>query len=216
MTSSQGLIGIDESGKGDYFGPLVVAAVHVPRESYPELASKGVKDSKRVSDTRAKEIAQHIRQSFPHEVIVIGPERYNILYSRMRNLNRILAWAHARALENLLDRVVCDMALSDKFGDVRFIENALMEKGRTITLLQQVRAEEDISVASASLVARAEFLHRLKEISTRWACPLPKGAGPQVEETAQHLVQKFGPEVLSQIAKVHFRTTKRVLDSVRR
>jgi ribonuclease HIII len=105
------------------------------------------------------------------------------------------------------------MALSDKFGDVRFIERALMEKGRKITLEQRVRAEEDISVASASLVARAEFLQRLKEISKQWTCSLPKGAGPKVEEIAQYLVHKFGPEVLSQVAKVHFRTTQRVLRS---
>jgi len=159
------LIGIDESGKGDYFGPLVVAAVYVPRESYTELVRIGVRDSKKVSDVRAIEIAKHITHSFPHELIVIGPERYNSLYTQMRNLNRLLAWGHARALENLLDRVECAVALSDKFGDTRFIENALMEKGRRITLMQRVRAEEDVSVASASLVARATFLHRLRELS---------------------------------------------------
>ncbi len=211
----RGVVGIDESGKGDYFGPLVVAAVYVPESSREVLLRMGAKDSKKVSDTKAIEIAHQIRAALPYEVVVIGPESYNKLYARMRNLNRLLAWGHARALENLLQKVQCAVAISDKFGDSRFIEDALMEKGRKITLLQLVRAEEEVAVAAASLVARAEFLKRLGELSHRWSCTLPKGAGPKVEETAIQLIHSFGPDILPQVAKLHFRTTQKLTGILR-
>lgn len=206
-----GMIGIDESGKGDYFGPLVVAAVYLPAERRSELVSMGVRDSKEVSDAKAIELAGSIRALFPCEVVVVGPESYNRLYDRMRNLNRLLAWGHARALENLLGRVECEVAVSDKFGDARLIEQALMEKGRRIRLVQRTHAEEETAVAAASLVARAEFLRRLRDLSNRVGYTLPKGAGPKVDEAAVGLVRAFGPEVLEKVAKVHFRTTRKVI-----
>ncbi len=209
--AADGLIGIDESGKGDYFGPLVVAGVHVSLRNAPELEAIGVMDSKRLTDRRALELSGKIRRACPHEMVVIGPERYNELYAKIRNLNRLLAWAHARVLENLLERVPCEHALSDQFGDKSLIERALMKKGRAIHLEQKVRAEQEIAVAAASVVARAEFLRRLEALSATVGLPLPKGAGPQVDEAARTLVSRSGPEVLKRVAKLHFRTTKKVL-----
>ncbi|MCA1838443.1 MAG: ribonuclease HIII, partial [Actinobacteria bacterium] len=119
-------IGIDESGKGDYFGPLVIAAVYVTRETEQELVLMDARDSKRISDGRILEMAPDIRQLYPHSVVAIGPQRYNELYEKIRNLNRLLAWGHARALENLLERVDCGVAISDQFGDERYVLNALM------------------------------------------------------------------------------------------
>lgn len=202
---------MDESGKGDYFGPLVAAAVAVSPAEVELLAAWGVRDSKRLSDHRARELDLLIRGVCPYEVVAIGPLRYNELYEKMRNLNRLLGWAHARALENLLERVPCRRALADQFGDKRVIEQALMRKGKAVALEQRHRAEEDPAVAAASVVARAEFLERLERMSREFGKPLPKGASPLVESAARRLVQDHGADVLKRIAKLHFKTTQSVL-----
>ena len=204
-------IGIDESGKGDYFGPLVIAAVFVTPEVEPDLRLMEVRDSKRISDGRILEMAPDIRLVCPHSVVAIGPQRYNEIYPKMRNLNRLLAWGHARALENLLERVECNLAISDQFGDERFILTALLEKGKQIRLIQRTKAESDLAVAAASILARAEFLLRLKRLADELGLPLPKGASPQVEMAARMIVKKHGRERLATVAKMHFKTTQAVL-----
>lgn len=202
---------MDESGKGDYFGPLVAAAVAVTSDEAEMLVASGVRDSKRLSDNRVRQLDLLIRGLCPFEVVAIGPQRYNELYDKMRNLNRLLGWAHARALENLLERVACKRALADQFGDKRVIEQALMRRGKDILLEQRHRAEEDPGVAAASIVARAEFLDRLARLSREFGKPLPKGASPLVESAARRLVQDHGADVLQRIAKLHFKTTHSVL-----
>ena len=204
-------IGIDESGKGDYFGPLVIAAVFVDETTQNELALMAVRDSKKVSDGRILELAPDIKTICPHSVIVIGPQKYNDLYLKIRNLNRLLAWGHAKALETLLERVPCTRAISDQFGDERLIRNALQEKGRQIILEQRTKAESDLAVAAASIVARAEFLLRLKRLSDEVGTTLPKGASPAVELAARMVVKKHGEQRLGTVAKLHFKTTKAVL-----
>jgi ribonuclease HIII len=208
-------IGIDESGKGDYFGPLVIAAVYVTPELEPDLRLMAVRDSKKISDGRVLEISRDIKQVCQHSVVAIGPQRYNELYERIRNLNRLLAWGHARALENLLERVDCQLAISDQFGDERFILRALLEKGKQIQLLQRPRAEDDLAVAAASILARAEFLIRLKRLSEQVGTTLPKGASPAVELGARMIVKKHGVDALKTVAKLHFKTTNVVLAGVR-
>jgi ribonuclease HIII len=205
-------IGIDESGKGDYFGPLVIAAVFVDATTQDELALMQVRDSKKISDGRILEMAQDIKTICPHSVITIGPHKYNELYAKIRNLNRLLAWGHAKALETLLERVSCERAIADQFGDERLILNALQEKGRKIVLEQRTKAESDIAVAAASILARAEFLVRLKRLSGEIGTTLPKGASPAVELTGKMVVKKYGQERLGTVAKLHFKTTKAVLD----
>lgn len=204
-------IGIDESGKGDYFGPLVIAAVFVDATTQGELALMAVRDSKKISDGRILEMAPDIRAICPHSLIAIGPPKYNELYAKIKNLNRLLAWGHAKALENLLGRVSCERAISDQFGDTQLILNALQEKGRKIVLEQRTKAESDLAVAAASIVARAEFLMRLKRLSDEVGTTLPKGASPAVELAAKMVVKKHGQERLSTVAKLHFKTTKAVL-----
>ncbi len=205
-------IGIDESGKGDYFGPLVIAAVFVDATTQGELKLMGVRDSKKLSDGRVLEMVPDIKTICPYSVIAIGPQKYNELYAKIRNLNRLLAWGHARALENLLGRgVTCDRAISDQFGDERLILNALQEKGRTIALEQRTKAESDLAVAAASILARAEFLIRLKRLSGEVGTTLPKGASPAVELAAAMIVKKHGRERLGSVAKLHFKTTQAVL-----
>jgi ribonuclease HIII len=206
-------IGIDESGKGDYFGPLVVAAVFVTAETEDELRLMQVRDSKRISDGRILEMAPDIRMLYPHSVVAIGPQRYNELYAKIRNLNRLLAWGHARALENLLEHVNCDVAISDQFGDERYVLQALMDKGKRIRLIQRTKAEEDLAVAAASILARAEFLIRLKRLSEEVGTTLPKGASNMVELAGRMVVKKHGVERLKSVAKMHFKTTESVLAS---
>jgi ribonuclease HIII len=206
-------IGIDESGKGDYFGPLVIAAVFVDQTTQRELALMQVRDSKRISDGRILEMAPDIRQICPHSLIAIGPQKYNELYAKIKNLNRLLAWGHARALENVLQQVECGLAISDQFGDEQLILNALQEKGKQITLEQRPKAESDLAVAAASIVARAEFLIRLRRLSEEVGTTLPKGASATVELAAKMVVKKHGQERLATVAKLHFKTTQAVLAS---
>ncbi|HSA87126.1 MAG TPA: ribonuclease HIII [Nitrospira sp.] len=205
-------IGIDESGKGDYFGPLVIAAVFVDATTQGELALMQVRDSKKVSDGRVLELAPDIKTICPHSIIAIGPQKYNELYAKIKNLNRMLAWGHAKALENLLERgVVCERAISDQFGDERLILNALQEKGRKIFLEQRTKAESDLAVAAASVLARAEFLIRLRRLSDEVGTTLPKGASQAVELAAKMIIKKHGRERLDSVAKLHFKTTQAVL-----
>jgi ribonuclease HIII len=204
-------IGIDESGKGDYFGPLVIAAVFVDATTQGELRLMQVRDSKKISDGRILEMAPDIKTICPHSVIAIGPQKYNELYEKIRNLNRLLAWGHAKALETLLERVTCERAISDQFGNERLILNVLQEKGRKIILEQRTKAESDLAVAAASILARAEFLLRLKRLSSEVGTTLPKGASPAVELAAKMVIKKHGQERLGSVAKLHFKTTKAVL-----
>jgi ribonuclease HIII len=206
-----GRIGSDESGKGDFFGPLVVAAFFLPEGQEGVLLELGVKDSKRTSDARCREIAGMLRKGYVHSVVAVGPEKYNELYGKLRNLNRLLAWAHARAIENILDRVPAGKALTDQFGDERFVRNALLKKGREIELVQMPRAEDDPAVAAASILARATFLERLQSLARDVGAELPKGASTAVEEAAVKLVRAKGPAILGKVAKTHFKTTARVL-----
>ena len=208
-------IGIDESGKGDYFGPLVIAGVRVTPELESDLRLLGVRDSKRISDGRIFEMAPDIRIVCRHSIVAIGPQKYNELYSRIRNLNRLLAWGHARALENLLEEGPCPLAISDQFGDERFILNALLQKGKAIQLIQRPKAEEDLAVAAASILARAEFLARLQRLSQDIGVTLPKGASQAVETAARVVVNKHGQDGLAKVAKLHFKTTQAVLAAVR-
>jgi ribonuclease HIII len=212
--SSLNRIGIDESGKGDYFGPLVIAAVFVTPVTQQDLILMQVRDSKKISDGRIFEMAPDIRLVCPHSIVAIGPQRYNELYAKIKNLNRLLAWGHARALENLLQQVDCDLAIADQFGDERLILNALQEKGKLIRLVQRTKAEADVAVAAASILARAEFLQRLGRLSQELMTTLPKGASPAVELAGRMVIKKYGRDRLHTVAKLHFKTTKQILADV--
>jgi len=209
-------LGIDESGKGDFFGPLAVAGVFVDGTLPRQLLDLGVKDSKQInSDKKALDLADKIRDLVGParcEVITILPARYNELYVKFRNLNALLAWGHAKVIENLLTRWPdCPRALSDKFADERMIQRALQERGKKIVLQQRTKAESDIAVAAASILARAAFLSRLAELGEKVGVPLPKGASAQVKAAAAEIVKKSGPEGLKSVCKFHFKTYREVL-----
>jgi len=205
-------IGVDESGKGDYFGPLVVAAVCVETDTAEMLRRSGVRDSKTLSDRAVVELASEIVGLCQSTVVAIGPPKYNQLYAKLKNLNKLLGWGHARAIENLLGAgCPATMALSDQFGDARFITDALLHKGKQIRLEQRHRAEDDVAVAAASIVARTEFLRRLERLSAEAGLTLPKGASSLVEAAAVRLVKARGREGLGAFAKLHFKTTAKIL-----
>jgi len=208
-------MGIDESGKGDFFGPLVIAAAYIDSEISEAFKELGVRDSKTIkSDKISKAMARDIRKILRgrFSVVVIGSEAYNRLYSKMNNVNAMLAWGHARAIENLLDKVPdCPRALSDQFGPTRQIENALMKKGKQIKLDQMPKAESDPAVAAASILARAGFLDALSKLEEEYDHEIPKGASARVQEAGAELVEQHGPEVLLKLAKCHFKTTDQVL-----
>ena len=210
----KGHIGTDESGKGDYFGPLVVAGVFVPEEQQNVLKELGIRDSKKISDNRIRELATLLKNGYKHSLVAIGPERYNELYTKLRNLNKILAWAHSRAIENILEEVNCSVAVTDQFGDKSFVLNALMKKGKEIELIQRPKAEEDLAVAAASILARAEFLRRLYFLSQDVGMDLPKGSSSLVDEAGQRLVKLHKVEILDKVAKKHFKITRRILVSL--
>lgn len=214
--SVQPHMGIDESGKGDFFGPLVIASVYTEAPGVEILKELGARDSKKISSDRvALQLASDIRKKFEGQfaVVTIGPEAYNRMYVQMANVNRLLAWGHARAIENLLEKVPdCPRALSDKFGPTARIERALMEKGRKIKMDQRTKAESDPAVAAASILARAGFLSALHKMEKDLGIEtVPKGCSANVKQIAKQLVAQKGPGILLKTCKCHFRTTDEVL-----
>jgi ribonuclease HIII len=202
--------GVDESGKGDFFGPLVIAGVYVDRGIARKLLDAGVVDSKRVSsDARIRTLADTIRTSSLGlvETVLIGPAKYNDLYEKFGNLNRLLGWGHARVIENLLAKKPgCPRSLSDQFADARVINESLLKHGRKIAIEQRPRAESDIAVAAASILAREAFITWLERKSKELGLRLERGVSPSVKESARKLVEMSGPGGLREVAKVHFRT----------
>lgn len=200
-------VGLDEAGKGDYFGPLVVAAVAGTESALREL---GVVDSKKTTDKRAIALAAEIHTAFSVEVVAVLPPKYNELYRRFKNLNTLLAWCHARALENLLERVKADTVIADQFASPHVLQRALMERGKEVELVQKHRAEANPVVAAASLVARAEFVTRLDGLARKWQIELPKGAGPPVDDAGREVLKRGGIDLLTQVAKLHFKNSKKI------
>ena len=208
--------GIDESGKGDFFGPLVVAGVYVDREIARRLLSLGVTDSKKIgSDKKIRQLADEIDQTpgLAANIVLIGPEKYNLLYEKFSNLNDLLAWGHARVIENLLLlKPDCKRSLSDKFANERVIQRALMKQAREIQIDQQTKAESDIAVAAASILARDKFVRWMEIRSKALGITLPKGVSAAVKSAARAVIEKGGRDALQAIAKMHFRTSAEVLD----
>ena len=208
------IIGCDESGKGDYFGPLVVAAMLVRPDDVPVLRTLGVRDSKDVRDGEAQEIARQLHDGYGDriEVLSIGPQRYNELYDNFgRNLNRLLAWGHGKAIAEVHGRHPCDHVLSDKFGNEKLVRGELERREIDVRLDQRVRAESNPAVAAASVLARARFLRELGRLGQRIGTKLRKGAGTPVDDVARRLYRDGGIEGLRQVAKMHFKTTQKAM-----
>jgi ribonuclease HIII len=210
-------IGTDESGKGDYFGPMVIAGIWLDEPAKAKLEGMGVRDSKLLSDNRCQELAAEIRivSSGKFIEVEVPPERYNELYDQFKkegkNLNHLLAWGHARAIESLLEKNLCSYAVADQFGNERFILSKLMEKGKKLQLIQTPKAERYTAVASASILARDRFLSRMEKLSQEYGILLPKGASNRVIQPALDIIKKKGIDELKKVAKLHHKTTQKVL-----
>ena len=212
FTEPEIYIGTDESGKGDYFGPLVIAAVYSDPSISKKLKEIGVRDSKELTDQSISIIASKIKklEGCVFDVIVINPEKYNILYDKMRNLNKLLGWAHAKAIENVLNVKIAPEAISDKFGNEKYIHNSLQEKGKEIKLHQLTKAEKFTAVAAASILARDSFSKWFYRLKKQMNIQLPKGASQKVEKKAKYIKKQLGDEVLGKLVKLHFKTTKKL------
>ena len=203
-------IGTDESGKGDFFGPLVIAGAMVDEKNAKYFLDLGIKDSKKLSDKKMLAMAVEIKKNVPHSIIAISNSKYNELYNNMKNLNKLLAWGHARVIENILEHNSCEYALSDKFGDENLIKSALMKNGRAIRLDQMCKAESDIAVATASVLARATYVTKMMEMENTYGIKFQKGCSNLVKDNAKEFINKFGKDRLKEVCKTHFKTYKEV------
>ena len=195
-------IGTDESGKGDFFGPLVIAGVLADEKNAQYFLDLGIKDSKKLSDKKMLSLAVEIKKVAPYSIIAISNSKYNELYANIKNLNKLLAWGHARAIENILNTSHCEYALSDKA--------TLNKKGRSIKLEQMCKAESDIAVAAASVLARATFVQKMQEMENTYGIKFQKGCSPLVKAVASEFISKYGKDRLKEVCKAHFKTYNEV------
>ncbi|WP_392486688.1 ribonuclease HIII [Haloimpatiens sp. FM7315] len=204
------LIGTDESGKGDFFGPLVVAGVYADEKQKLILRTLGVDDSKKLNDKKIAVIAKEIKALCPHSILVIGNKKYNELYSKIGNLNKLLAWGHARVIENLLEDIKCENVLSDQFGNPSLIQNALMKEGRKVNLHQRPRAEENVVVAAASILARNAFVENMEALSRKYDIDFNKGVSKRTIYLGKSFCEIYGKDRLFEVAKLHFKTLEKI------
>ena len=215
-------IGVDEAGKGDYFGPLVTASVLVDPSNIEQLSMLGIRDSKAQSDTKNIELGEKIRSICEDKcyVLVTMPEKYNELMEQpsfKRDSQRLLAWQHRRAIENILLKYECKYAICDQFGHEDLIKEGLKTgKGTQIEIIQRPKAESNLAVAAASVLARREFLLRLQKMSSDYGVNFPKGASDfdSILKAALMLIEKNGKNILAKVAKVHFKTTKKIMEQL--
>jgi len=210
--------GVDESGKGDFFGPLCIAGVYVNEAVITAWKEAGIRDSKNISsDKKISDLAKLIRETpgCVTDSVVVGNEAYNRLYAKMKSVNTLLAWGHARVIENLMGKRYQMnpppvKAISDQFAASKsVIEKALMAQGKEIQLVQRHKAEEDIAVAAASILARDEFVKGIAKLESQFAMKFPKGASAAVDAAAKEFVTTRGAGELQKVSKLHFRTALR-------
>lgn len=205
-------IGVDEAGKGDFFGPLCVVSLYADSKGIERLIDLGVSDSKKLKDSSVLKLAQSLKKEFKYSSVTLFPEKYNELYRKFKNLNYLLAWAHAASIDNLHKKTSAKKALIDQFAKKSLVESALSKREVDIDLTQEHRAESDPVVAAASIVARANFLEGLESISKDINHRLIKGASERVLDAGVEIAMKMGIDFFEKIAKVHFKT----LDDIKR
>ncbi len=210
--------GLDESGKGDFFGPVVAATVIADKPAIEAWRAAGVQDSKKIAEPQIMKLDQIIRSTRGAVVEVCycrTMERYNELMGRPgANLNRLLAWQHATALSDALAKKRVPWGLLDQFSEQPLVQRELAKKGvADFDLKMRTKAESDPVVAAASVVARAEFVRAMHDLSKRFGAKLQKGAGPLVKTQAAQIMEKFGTRALGDFAKLHFRTAYEVVSA---
>lgn len=204
-------IGIDESGKGDFFGPLCVAGVFAEGDAIARLKQIGVRDSKTLNAQAIAAIAEKIRKECVYHVVKINPPKYNELIVQFGNLNKLLAWGHATTIEQLSQKTGCQTVIIDQFANEGVVLTALKRKSLDLDLTQRHKGEEDIVVAAASILARNAFVEGIESLEKQFGMKLPKGASPQTILAGKKFIRTFGRENLGKIGKLHFKTLDAIL-----
>ncbi len=202
-------MGTDEAGKGDYFGPLVVAGVIVQPKDESNLLKIGIKDSKRLSPAKIEELAGLIKKNFLFKVLIIKPEEYNRIYEEKKNLNHILSDAHIKVIKSLSERYPVNRVVVDKFSKKSGIPEYFKNK---IEIEEVVGGERDVACAASSILARYAFEKEMREMSAKYQFEFPKGAGKKVREALSLFLDRFSKEELGKVAKLHFKLTKEVFN----
>lgn len=204
-------IGIDESGKGDFFGPLCIAGVFAEGASISRLKQLGVRDSKTLNDSAINKIAENIRKEFAYQIVKINPLKYNELIVQFGNLNKLLAWGHATTIEQLSEKTNCKKVIIDQFANEYVVLNALKRKKLDLDLTQRHKGEEDIVVAAASILARSAFVQGLDQLEKQFGIELPKGASQRTIAAGRQFIRTHGREKLGEVGKLHFKTLDSIL-----
>lgn len=212
-------IGSDEVGTGDYFGPIVVTASYVRKEDISFLEELGVKDSKKLTDDKILDIVPKIINIIPYECIILSNKEYNLKYSDGYNMNKLKAILHNKVLSNLKSKMNnYDYIVVDQFAEKYVYFNYLKESNNVVRNITFMTKAEDkcLSVACASLISRYVFLKEFAKISKDVDILLPKGASNVVDETALKIVNKYGFDKLSEIAKINFKNTEKIKDLMKK
>lgn len=207
-------IGSDEVGTGDYFGPVVVCAAYVNIEDIKFLEELKVKDSKQITDDYIRKIAPTIAKKIDYELLVLSNKEYNEKYKTIKNINKIKAIMHNKVLYTLHQRHSdCNKIIIDEFAKENSYFNYLKEVTNVErNLIFTPKAEnKNMAVATAAILARFTFLEIMDKLSDKYHEPLLKGASSEVDKQAERLIEKYGKEVLDDIAKLHFINTERIL-----
>ncbi|MCH9620719.1 MAG: Ribonuclease HIII [Chlamydiia bacterium] len=202
-------IGCDEAGKGDFFGPLCCASFYFDPAQLDFLLDLKVNDSKTINDKKIAQIAQKLKANCNYEIVTIFPKKYNELYSKFQNLNVLLGWAHIKAMSQLSDQVQCNDVLLDQFAKPPFMQNLLNRSGyKHLNLTERTKAESDVAVACASILARDAFVTGMDKLSSEFEMEIPKGASQRVISAGKKFLSRHGRGNLELVSKMHFKTYK--------
>lgn len=205
-------IGTDESGKGDFFGPLVIAAFAYDQTVKENISGLNIRDSKELSSDEIKFIASEIKKKFGDRfsVIVIHPSKYNKLYESFQNLNSIMIWAHTKAIDEIRKKYNYSTFVIDKFCKEDAIRNELVKKYNDFNLILTEKAERFKGVALASIIARDRILNWFENKSRELKIDLPLGASEKVNDVASHIIKKYGKKFLDDLVKLHFKNFRTI------
>ena len=211
-------VGSDEVGTGDYFGPIVVTATYVPQEEVPYLEQLGIRDSKKLTDEKILSITKEIAKKIKYRSIILNNTEYNEKYGKDNNMNKIKAILHNKVLYQLMEEekpkidyiIVDEFAKENRYYD--YIKDSTHIQ-RGITFMPKAE-DQNLAVACASIISRYIFLKEMDKLSDTLHIPLPKGAGPIVDQVGEEIVEKYGSEKLKEVAKLNFLNTGRILKTL--
>lgn len=213
FTEPENYIGTYDSGKGDYFGPLVVCAVYVNKELIEELKKLGTRDLRLIKDDTLQQTAENMKKALGEKnyfIFKLSPEEYNTKHVEYKNIHNLLGLGHSTAIRELVNKVECEDIFTEKFGKNNIIQEFLKSIEKPVRVKQVIRSERFTGVAAASIIAKAEAAKWFEEINTKYNSELTKGASMNVAQHALPLIEEHTHEVINEIAKVHFKTTRKL------